>query len=91
MQTTTFDNLPDAMLADEIGAIDARVKAIQERIKAAKEEFKDRDVETVAGERFTVTRSESDRCTCSWSMTFVPSPFSAQYPAESSAMGVSPQ
>ena len=43
---------------------DARVKTLQDRLKAAKDEFKARGVETAAGERFTVVRSETVR----WSL-----------------------
>lgn len=62
--TTTFDNLPDPMLADEIGDLDANVKALQARLKGAKEEFFSRGLDKVCGERFTATKSETVR----WSL-----------------------
>jgi hypothetical protein len=62
--TKQFDNLSDAMLADEIGTLDTEMKAIKARLDAAKAEFKDRNIRKVEGDRFQVARSDSVR----WSL-----------------------
>ncbi|WP_374310620.1 hypothetical protein [Methylocella sp.] len=53
-----FHNLSDAALADEIGRIDAILKAAEAELKALKDEFKVRGLREAAGEAFTVTASE---------------------------------
>jgi hypothetical protein len=45
-------------LADAIGQADAVLKGAEAEAKALKEEFKSRGLLAVAGERFTVTRSD---------------------------------
>ena len=62
--TTQFDNLTDAALADEIGALDREAKALKERLDAAKAEFKARGLDKASGEKFSVTRSAATR----WSL-----------------------
>ena len=63
MNITTFNNLTDAMLADEIGGLDVEAKALREHSDAAKAEFKTRGLGKAAGDRFTVTKAESVRWT----------------------------
>jgi hypothetical protein len=53
-----FHNLSNEALADAIGQADAILKGTEAEVKALKEEFKGRGPLTVAGERFTVTRSD---------------------------------
>ncbi|QLP96461.1 MAG: hypothetical protein HZY79_02265 [Rhodoblastus sp.] len=53
-----FHKLPAEALADEIGRLDAIVKAAEADLKAAKDEFKARGLTAAAGERFAVTASE---------------------------------
>jgi len=53
-----FHNLSNEALADEIGHADALLKGAEAECKALKDEFKRRGLLTVAGEQFTVTRSE---------------------------------
>lgn len=56
-----FHNLPDAMLADRIGALDCQSKALEAELKAAKEALKARGIDRAEGHRFTVTFSQSIR------------------------------
>jgi hypothetical protein len=56
--TSRFHNLSNEALADEIGHADALLKGAEAECKALKDEFKHRGFLTVAGEQFTVTRSE---------------------------------
>src|SRR5215510_8717849 len=56
--TFKFHNLSNEALADAIGQADALLKGAEAECKALKEEFKTRGILTVAGERFTVTRSD---------------------------------
>ncbi|SFK72754.1 hypothetical protein [Methylocapsa palsarum] len=53
-----FHNLSDIALADEIGRVDAIVKAAEAEPKALKDEFKARGLTDVAGDAFTVTATE---------------------------------
>jgi|ERR1700722_19922295 hypothetical protein len=53
-----FHNLSNEMLADAIGNADLMLKAHEAEVKALKDEFKNRGLLTVAGEHFTVTRSD---------------------------------
>lgn len=53
-----FHNLSDTALADEIGRIDALLKAAEAELKALKDEFKARGLTEAAGAAFTVTASE---------------------------------
>ena len=63
MTPTTFDNVTAGMLADAIGALDVEAKAIKTRLDAAKAEFKSRKLDSAAGDRFTITRSDAVRWT----------------------------
>ena len=56
--TSRFHNLSNEALADELGHADALLKGAEAECKALKDEFKHRGLLTVAGEQFTVTRSE---------------------------------
>ena len=56
--TSKFHNLSNETLADAIGRADALLKGAEAECKVLKEEFKSRGLLTVAGERFTVTRSD---------------------------------
>ena len=56
--TSKFHNLSNEMLADAIGQADAVMKGAEAQAKALKEEFKARGLLTVAGEHFTITRSD---------------------------------
>lgn len=58
---TTFDNITDASLADEIGALDRQAKKLAERLKAAKAEFKGRGLTDAAGDSFRVKASTAVR------------------------------
>jgi hypothetical protein len=53
-----FHNLSDAALADELGRVDAIVKAADAELTALKNEFKARKLSNVAGDAFTVTGSD---------------------------------
>jgi hypothetical protein len=53
-----FHNLSNEALADAIGQADAVLKGAEAECKALKEEFKSRGLLAVAGERFTITRSD---------------------------------
>lgn len=53
-----FHNLRNEALADAIGRADAVLKGAEAECKALKDEFKSRGLLTVAGEHFTVTRSD---------------------------------
>ncbi len=53
-----FHNISDAGLADEIGRVDAIVKAAEAELKALKDEFKTRGLTDVAGNAFAVTATE---------------------------------
>jgi hypothetical protein len=55
---TKYDNLSNEMLADEIGRVDAIVKAAEDELKALKEEFKRRGLTSVCGEHAEVTATE---------------------------------
>jgi hypothetical protein len=55
---TRFHNLSNEALADAIGNADLALKAHEAVVKALKDEFKNRRLLTVAGEHFTVTRSD---------------------------------
>src|SRR6476660_8916321 len=56
--TSKFHNLSNEALADAIGQADAVLKGAEAECKALEEEFKSRGLLTVAGERFTATRSD---------------------------------
>jgi hypothetical protein len=56
--TSRLHNLSNEALADAIGHADALLKGAEAECKQLKEEFKHRGLLTVAGEQFTVTRSE---------------------------------
>jgi hypothetical protein len=56
--TSRFHNLSNEALADALGHADAVLKGAEAECKELKEEFKRRGLLTVAGEQFTVTRSE---------------------------------
>ena len=56
--TSRFHNLSAEALADEIGHADALLKGAEAECKLLKDEYKQRGLLTVAGEHFTVTRSE---------------------------------
>jgi len=53
-----FHNLSAEALADAIGHADLALKAHEAEVKALKDLFKNRGLLTVAGEHFTVTRSD---------------------------------
>jgi hypothetical protein len=53
-----FHNYSDGALADAIGHADLTLKAHEAEVKGLKDEFKNRGLLTVAGEHFTVTRSD---------------------------------
>ena len=53
-----FHNFSNEALADAIGQADLALKAHEAEVKALKDEFKTRGLLTVAGEHFTVTRSD---------------------------------
>jgi len=53
-----FHNLSNEALVDTIGNADLALKAHEAEVKALKDEFKNRGLLTVAGEHFTVTRSD---------------------------------
>src|ERR1700733_3548762 len=53
-----FHNLSNQALADELGHADALLKGAEAECRELKEEYKRRGLLTVAGEQFTVTRSE---------------------------------
>jgi hypothetical protein len=53
-----FHNLSNEALADELGHADALLKGAEAECKELKDEFKRRGLLTVAGEQFTVSRSE---------------------------------
>lgn len=59
--TTQFDNLTDASLADEIGALDLEAKRLEGRLKAAKAEFRARGIEKAEGGDYVVTAKTSIR------------------------------
>jgi hypothetical protein len=56
-----FHNLSNEALADALGHADAVLKGAEAECKALKDEFKRRSLLTVAGEQFTVTRSEQNQ------------------------------
>ncbi len=65
--TTTpdrFHNLPDSALADTVGELDFKCKALEAELKAAKDALKTRGVAKAEGRLFTVTVSDSVR----WSL-----------------------
>ncbi len=62
--TNQYHNIHDELLADTLGDLDAQIKALQAEAKEVKTELHDRKVETVTGERFQVTRTETVR----WSL-----------------------
>ena len=53
-----FHNLSDTALADELGRVDAIVKAAEAELTSLKTEFRNRGLSSVAGNRFTVTASD---------------------------------
>jgi hypothetical protein len=53
-----FHNLTEAALADAIGRANALVKGAEAELDALKTELRDRGLQTIAGEHFTVTRSD---------------------------------
>ena len=56
--TSRFHNLSNEALADALGNADAVLKGAEAECKELKDEFKRRGLLTVAGEQFTVSRSE---------------------------------
>jgi hypothetical protein len=61
--TNQYHNIHDELLADTLGDLDAKIKALQAEAKLVKTELKDRGVGTIVGERFQVNVSEATRCT----------------------------
>jgi hypothetical protein len=55
----SFHNVSDAALADQIGALDTRIKAYEAEIAPLKDEFKRRGLSAVRGSAFVVTASTS--------------------------------
>jgi hypothetical protein len=55
---TRFHNPSDEALADALGHADAALKGAEAECKALRDEFKHPGLHTVAGDSFTVTRSE---------------------------------
>ena len=53
-----FHNISDSALADEIGRLDAIVKAAEAELKAAKDEFKARGLTAARGDAYAVTATE---------------------------------
>lgn len=56
---SNFHNISDAQLADQIGELDTRIKALSEQIEPIKDEFKRRGLTAVRGGMFVVTASTS--------------------------------
>jgi hypothetical protein len=56
--TSRFHNLSDAMLADELGRVDAISKAAETELKALKDEFKARGLSAATGDAFVVMATE---------------------------------
>lgn len=56
---SNFHNVSDAGLADQIGELDARIKALTEQLDPLKDEFKRRGLSAVRGDAFVVTASTS--------------------------------
>jgi hypothetical protein len=56
--TSRFHNLADSALADEIGRVDAIVKAAEAELKALKDEFKARGLTEASGDTFAITATE---------------------------------
>lgn len=56
---STFHNVFDAALADQIGALDTRIKACEAELTPLKDEFKRRGLTAVRGGAFVVTASTS--------------------------------
>ena len=59
----TLHNISNAALADMIGDMDCRAKALEAQLKVAKDALKARGVDRAEGQRFTVTISASIRQT----------------------------
>jgi hypothetical protein len=53
-----FHNLSDAVLADELGRVDAISKAAEAELKVLKDEFKARRLSAATGDAFMVTATE---------------------------------
>jgi hypothetical protein len=53
-----FHNLSDTALADELGRVDAIVKAAEAELTSLKTEFRTRGLSNVAGDRFIVTATD---------------------------------
>ena len=53
-----FHNVADASLADEIGRLDAIVKAAEDELKAAKDGIKARGLTAASGDAYAVTATE---------------------------------
>jgi hypothetical protein len=58
----TLTRLSQRALADQIGTLDAEVKAVQSDLKAAKAEFTRRNVPTITGTLYTIKQVEAVRC-----------------------------
>lgn len=56
---SNFHNMPDDMLADEIGKANSDIKAREARLDLLKEEFKARDLSSMRGSEYVVTASTS--------------------------------
>ena len=56
--TSRFHNISNEALADALGHADVALKDAEAECKLLKDEYKRRGLLTVAGEHFTVTRSE---------------------------------
>ena len=56
--TSRFHNLSAAVLADELGRVDAISKAAETELKALKDEFKSRGLLEASGDTFMVTATE---------------------------------
>ena len=61
--TDNFNNIHNELLADTLGDLDARIKALTAEAKGIKAELHERGIETVVGDRFQVTRTETVRWT----------------------------
>ena len=59
MPANQYHNTSDAALADQIGALDTRIKAYEAELTPLKDEFKRRGLTAVRGGAFVVTASTS--------------------------------
>jgi hypothetical protein len=54
-----FDNMSDEIVADEIGDLNTKIKALEENLQAYKDEFKRRGLSAVKGLNYIVSASTS--------------------------------